>query len=127
MPSFSWIRVAEVNGKGGCHNERTSSWRKCEFGVFECFGLTFCGGRSGGRYSGRQMGGRRGRGTQFRHIQQGTFTHYCWTHGLGGYSSDRCNNPAPGHQWNATFQNKMGGSLFRCPVASSGYNQNYQI
>ena len=35
---------------------------------------------------------------------------YCWTHGAGLHSGDRCLNKAPGHQANATFKNRMGGS-----------------
>ena len=35
---------------------------------------------------------------------------YCWTHGACLHSSDRCLHRAPGHQPNATFKNRMGGS-----------------
>ena len=38
--------------------------------------------------------------------------HYCWTHGArSNHPSGRCQKPSlPGHQWNATESNKMGGS-----------------
>ena len=44
---------------------------------------------------------------------------YCWTHGAGQHGSHECNTPAPGHQYNATFENKMGGSLRYCPFAKA--------
>ena len=38
---------------------------------------------------------------------------YCWTHGARGHASDGdikpCLNPAPGHKFEATFENQMGG------------------
>jgi len=38
---------------------------------------------------------------------------YCWTHGCIGHASGGlvkpCNNPAPGHKFEATFENQMGG------------------
>ena len=56
----------------------------------------------GYRNSGRGSGAR-GRGTP-------RTNHYCWTHGACGHPSDQCNNPANGHQYNATFRNQMGGN-----------------
>jgi hypothetical protein len=35
---------------------------------------------------------------------------YCWTHGSCAHSSKDCRSPKEGHQPNATFHNKMGGS-----------------
>lgn len=35
---------------------------------------------------------------------------YCWSHGLCNHRSSRCRNKADGHQDNATFNNRMGGS-----------------
>ena len=38
---------------------------------------------------------------------------YCWTHGARGHASGGdvkpCLNPAPGHKFEATFENQMGG------------------
>ena len=39
---------------------------------------------------------------------------YCWTHGACAHSSNACPNTARGHQNDATFQDKKGGSLARC-------------
>ncbi len=37
--------------------------------------------------------------------------HYCHSHGSkSNHPSGRCEKPKPGHQWNATEANKMGGS-----------------
>ena len=38
---------------------------------------------------------------------------YCWTHGAG-HSGRNCMNPAEGHQADATFRNRMGGSNYGC-------------
>ena len=38
---------------------------------------------------------------------------YCWTHGAG-HSGRNCKNPAEGHQPEATFRNRMGGSNYGC-------------
>ena len=38
---------------------------------------------------------------------------YCWTHGHNisdNHNSANCQNPAPGHVWQATKQNTAGGS-----------------
>ena len=35
---------------------------------------------------------------------------YCWTHGGSGQTSITCRAKAPGHQYNATFENRLGGS-----------------
>ena len=39
---------------------------------------------------------------------------YCWTHGACGHDSPNCNRQAIGHQTNATFENKLGGSKAHC-------------
>ena len=41
-------------------------------------------------------------------------TKYCWSHGACAYSSADCNNKKQGHQDEATFKNKMGGSTRFC-------------
>ena len=35
---------------------------------------------------------------------------YCWTHGGCNHDGNHCRNPAEGHQAQATFTNRMGGS-----------------
>jgi hypothetical protein len=35
---------------------------------------------------------------------------YCWTHGICSHTSTNCRTPGPGHQNEATFQNKMEGN-----------------
>ena len=40
---------------------------------------------------------------------------YCWTHGGCNHTSAQCSRKAPGHQDNATFENRMGGSCAFCP------------
>ena len=37
--------------------------------------------------------------------------YYCWTHGACYHPGHKCRNKATGHQDNATFQNRMGGSI----------------
>jgi hypothetical protein len=39
---------------------------------------------------------------------------YCWSHGGCAHSSSECNAKKEGHQNNATFDNKMGGSTSFC-------------
>ena len=39
---------------------------------------------------------------------------YCWTHGGCAHQSADCNAKASGHQDNATFRNKQGGSKAFC-------------
>ena len=60
---------------------------------------------------GRGRGRGRGRGPRQRNISI-----YCWTHGACGHGSAACNSKLTGHQDNATFQNKMGGSTNQCPA-----------
>lgn len=43
---------------------------------------------------------------------------YYWTHGGGNHKSKDCHNKKDGHQDDATFQNKMGGSTLYCRKAS---------
>ena len=40
--------------------------------------------------------------------------HYCWTHGMCNHQSNTCTRPAPGHKWDATKDNKQGGSKAFC-------------
>ena len=42
---------------------------------------------------------------------------YCWTHGGSNHSSQACQRKAPGHQDEATFENRMGGSNAYCKKA----------
>ena len=46
-------------------------------------------------------------------------SHYCWSHGACAHSSKDCNFKEPGHNADATFTNKLGGSTYHCPVAGS--------
>ena len=39
---------------------------------------------------------------------------YCWTCGCCPHSSRKCPIKKPGHQHNATFNNRMGGSNYKC-------------
>ena len=41
---------------------------------------------------------------------------FCWTHGACNHNSDKCEARAPGHQANATFDNRMNGSNAFCPT-----------
>jgi hypothetical protein len=67
-------------------------------------------GRGGGRgYQGRGYQGRGGRNRQRNN------SIYCWTHGGSGHTSTDCSSKVTGHQNNATFENKMGGSTRNCP------------
>ena len=59
------------------------------------------GNHNGGRGNNTRGGNRRA-------------NHYCWTHGAKGHPSDQCNAPANGHQWTATFSNRMGGNTEGC-------------
>jgi hypothetical protein len=46
-----------------------------------------------------------------------TSQHYCWSHGLtrsSNHTSANCRTPEEGHKRNATFENRMGGSSFKC-------------
>ena len=43
---------------------------------------------------------------------------YCWMHGYlvhGHHNSENCQNPAPGHQKEATRDNPMGGNMEGAP------------
>jgi methyl-accepting chemotaxis protein len=63
-----------------------------------------------GRGGGRGYQGRGGRGVN----RQRNISIYCWTHGGSGHTSTDCSNKVNGHQNNATFENKMGGSTRNC-------------
>ena len=39
---------------------------------------------------------------------------YCWSHGACAHEGSECKYPKPGHKKEATFANKMGGSLDYC-------------
>ena len=41
-------------------------------------------------------------------------TKYCWSHGACTHSSKECNKKKTGHQDEATFNNKLGGSTYYC-------------
>lgn len=48
---------------------------------------------------------------------------YCWTHGgrvAASHTSQTCSTPNDGHQRNATFANRMGGSDLYCRETGSG-------
>ena len=48
-------------------------------------------------------------------------TNYCWTHGACGHPSKLCRNKKPGHQDEATFDDKMGGSTYYCKIAADQF------
>ena len=71
------------------------------------------GGREGrGRGRGRGRGGRGGRGGGRNN--QGTrpprLMRYCWSCGWQTHDGEHCYNQRPGHQAQATVENRMGGS-----------------
>ena len=41
-------------------------------------------------------------------------TKYCWSHGQCAHAGKECRNPQPGHDINATIQNRRGGSSKGC-------------
>ena len=51
-------------------------------------------------------------------------THYCWTHGACGHPSSACRNKKQGHKDDATFQNKLCGSVYYCKVAADQRDQH---
>lgn len=77
-------------------------------------GNGFREGRNGGRNGGRgaPCTGRGYGGAQCG--QRKNVSHYCWTHGACSHPSWYCENPAFGHNWYATFDNRMGGSNAHC-------------
>ena len=81
------------------------------------------GGGRDDRFPGRGRGGRNnasgGRGGRGQ-FQRTNTSRYCWTHGACGHDSSHCRFPAAGHRWEATFDNKLGGSLYYCPNARQG-------
>ncbi len=68
-------------------------------------------GRGGGGYQGRGRGA--GRGGAIRYPRR--YNVYCWSHGGCGHHGRSCRDKQPGHQDDATFENKMGGSTANCP------------
>ena len=59
-------------------------------------------------------GNRRGGGGNSGYRKRKNVSKYCWTHGACAHSSNECSNKKPGHQDNATFSNKLGGSTRFC-------------
>ena len=49
-----------------------------------------------------------------RRRQRKNISKYCWSHGACSHESKDCKSPRKGHQWNATFENKMKGSEDFC-------------
>lgn len=50
----------------------------------------------------------------FQPFQQTDTSKYCWTHGACNHNSKNCHHKNAGHQNEATFENKMGGSTYYC-------------
>ena len=80
-----------------------------------------------GRGGGRGGAGGRGRGTaggRVRFVAGGAepfvrrYNMYCWTHGGCAHRGVACRGKLEGHQDNATFENKMGGSTANCPTGN---------
>ena len=46
-------------------------------------------------------------------------SNYCWSCGAWNHPSSKCRNKKEGHRDEATFENKMGGSLLYCQEANS--------
>ena len=57
-------------------------------------------------------GGNNNGGSGYR--KRRNISKYCWSHGACAHSSAECNNKKRGHQNDATFSNKMGGSTRFC-------------
>ena len=73
------------------------------------------GGGRGGRGDRSARGGGRGQGQgRGQPPRRTNISKYCHTHGACGHPSWYCNKPREGHQWDATFANKMGGSTYYC-------------
>ena len=72
--------------------------------------------RGGGRGRGRTFRGGSGRGSSTRPAR--TYR-YCWTCGWQSHDGHHCYNQAPGHQADATYDNRMGGSNVGFPPSSS--------
>ena len=48
--------------------------------------------------------------------------HYCWSHGLTRtpfHTSKTCRDPEPGHKKEATFNNRMSGTSYKCHLANA--------
>ena len=54
-----------------------------------------------------------------RRRRRTNFTFYCWSHGACAHPSHECKSKRPGHQDQATFQNKMGGSTAYCQLVTT--------
>jgi hypothetical protein len=64
----------------------------------------------GGGYQGRG----RGRGRSGGNSRSPQAKQYCWSHGACAHAGRTCNTPAPGHQNDATFDNRLSGSTSGC-------------
>eukprot|EP00957_Ditylum_brightwellii_P130158 9928383-Ditylum_brightwellii.AAC.1 len=62
----------------------------------------------------KQGGGAKCKHQQQQQQYQPNTNKYCWTHGGCNYFGSNCKYPVQGHQNNATFQNKIGGSTKNC-------------
>jgi hypothetical protein len=49
-----------------------------------------------------------------RQITRRNKSKYCWSHGACSHTSSTCNNKIDGHKDEATFDNKLGGSIYYC-------------
>ena len=47
-------------------------------------------------------------------FRRADISQYCWTHGACNHNSKKCRNKKKGHQIDATFENKKGGSELFC-------------
>ena len=47
------------------------------------------------------------------------FSFYCWSHGACAHPSPECRSKRPGHQDQATFENKMEGSTAYCQLVTT--------
>ena len=76
-------------------------------------------------YPSRGRGRGRGRGRSRTRLPRGfdaNSKHYCHTHGLTRtpyHISSNCRETEPGHKKDASFNNRMGGSTFRCHLAQN--------
>ena len=85
--------------------DQTSNVRSSRNDMGRGFGR---GNRSRGRGGGRETHGNP------RYRARRNTNHYCWTHGACAHDSAHCNYPDPGHQIDATLDNKKGGNTYYC-------------
>ena len=72
-----------------------------------------CSSGPGGNDGDGGGGGTRPDGTPSWH-KRNNVSDYCWTHGACAHDGSACKNKKPGHKDEATFANKMGGSIVYC-------------